>query len=225
MKERSTWPPNPRPDFPGLVDSGPWCLFTSFVNQSSVTGGPRAVEQPSRSSPSQCVDSISFHQSDSAAPAVCAKMPVPILQRVSRHFSAALHHLVYSFPSPNITDPTLSAESPLPGESLPSGGVGGVERGLDAKMMDLGDPLGEPGEGRAFAGGIGPLSFAGSGYGVTLVLMVSRLLHLLQRQQTDLRVGHPVEPHSSYCPKTTSTTATTASSSHPVILLADQEDE
>jgi hypothetical protein len=37
----------------------------------------------------------------------------------------------------------------------------------------LEDMLSEPGESRALAGGVGPLSFAGSGYGVTLVIVVS----------------------------------------------------
>jgi hypothetical protein len=32
----------------------------------------------------------------------------------------------------------------------------------------------QPGEVRAIAGGVGPLSFAGSGYGLMLIFMVSR---------------------------------------------------
>jgi hypothetical protein len=41
----------------------------------------------------------------------------------------------------------------------------------------LSDLIEEPGEPRALAGGIGPLSFAGSGYGVTLVITVSLSFH------------------------------------------------
>lgn len=39
----------------------------------------------------------------------------------------------------------------------------------------LSDLIEEPGEPKALAGGIGPLSFAGSGYGIMLVLTVGHI--------------------------------------------------
>ena len=86
-----------------------------------------------------------------------------MLERVGNRVSQALHQLVFSFPSPNITDQTLSAPAPSPGSSKADHGVHAMTGNA---MID------EPGETRALAGGVGPLSFAGSGYGVTLVLMV-----------------------------------------------------
>lgn len=83
-----------------------------------------------------------------------------ILARAGNHFSHLLHHIVYSFPSPNNTYSGGTDDAQAGGDSSHSG--------LQAfeGMMD------EPGEPRALAGGIGPLSFVGSGYGVMLVLMV-----------------------------------------------------
>ena len=95
-------------------------------------------------------------------------MPIALLQRVGRQVSVYLHDLVFSFPSPNVTDPTLSAPYPVPGGAIP-----GLQEDTHAgssghAFMD------EPGEPKAFANGVGPLSFVGSGYGFTLLLVVSQ---------------------------------------------------
>ena len=97
------------------------------------------------------------------------RMPLPTLQQLGNHFSTILHHLVYSFPSPNSTNASATAYEPVRG-AKDDGGHGG--------LSGLQEMITEPGEPRALAGGVGPLSFVGSGYGVTLVLMVS-VWHLL----------------------------------------------
>ncbi len=77
---------------------------------------------------------------------------MPILATVGNHLSQLLHSLIYAFPSP--TNSTLA----------------NVQLDSSKSLVDL---ISEPGEPKALAGGIGPLSFAGSGYGVMLVIMVS----------------------------------------------------
>lgn len=93
---------------------------------------------------------------------------MPLLAQLGNRISLLLHNIVFSFPSPNSTDSNGNVTSTSPAtpatttkSSLPSGWDG------------LEDMLSEPGESRALAGGVGPLSFAGSGYGVTLVIVVS----------------------------------------------------
>ena len=91
-------------------------------------------------------------------------MPGSVFAAASSRFSQLLHHIVYSFPSPNSTVSADTAANPSPGMQLPN-----AKNGVDM--------FSEPGESRALAGGIGPLSFAGSGYGMMLVIMVSDLLY------------------------------------------------
>jgi len=83
--------------------------------------------------------------------------------RFSERFSQILHHVVFSFPSSKATG--LNAGLDGNHEYEASYTRGDVE--------ELNEAFKEPGESRALAGGIGPLSFAGSGYGVMLILMVS----------------------------------------------------
>lgn len=87
-------------------------------------------------------------------------MPESVFAVVSSRVSRLLHQLVYSFPTPNRTISAQSAADPSIGMQLPN-----AKHGAE-------DLLSEPGESRALAGGIGPLSFAGSGYGIMLVIMV-----------------------------------------------------
>lgn len=76
-------------------------------------------------------------------------MPARVLAAASSRLSYMLHHLIYAFPSPNAARPH-GAEPPAHNH----------------------DDAGLTGEARAMAAGIGPLSFAGSTYGIILVLMV-----------------------------------------------------
>ncbi|ORX38441.1 hypothetical protein BD324DRAFT_645064 [Kockovaella imperatae] len=104
-------------------------------------------------------------------------MPLPILGRVGNRISHALHQLVFSFPSPNSTEQAFSEA-----HETSSGTAGKSDHATAAQMMN--SIVDEPGETRALAGGIGPLSFAGSGYGVTLVLMailLNRIHHIVRR--------------------------------------------
>jgi hypothetical protein len=77
-------------------------------------------------------------------------MPVRVLAAASSRLSYMLHHVIYAFPSPNTARP--------PGDEPPA-----HNHHDDADLS---------GEARAMAAGIGPLSFAGSTYGIILVLMV-----------------------------------------------------
>lgn len=92
---------------------------------------------------------------------------MPLLARVGNHFSQLLHHLIYSFPSPhNGTE--------LEWDDGNDVGYGDATNSTGANTtMRIAKFLAEPGEDKAFAQGVGPLSFFGSGYGVTLVLIVS----------------------------------------------------
>ncbi|KAK6910727.1 hypothetical protein I203_104759 [Kwoniella mangroviensis CBS 8507] len=92
---------------------------------------------------------------------------MPMLTAMGSRLSHLLHHFIFSLPSPNNTT-SLDFKS-------------GRASGDDARLEELFD---EPGEGRALAGGIGPLSFVGSGYGVLLVLMailLNRIHHIVRR--------------------------------------------
>ena len=80
---------------------------------------------------------------------------MPILSRLGQKLSEGLHAAIYSMPTP---DDHYE-------RSVQSGDMGG--------KTTLSDLIEEPGEPKALAGGIGPLSFAGSGYGIMLVLTVS----------------------------------------------------
>ena len=93
---------------------------------------------------------------------------------VEQQLSRLLHHLVYSFPTPdhftNVTDSAGDVAKTLP-----------VLLGLDETVVA------QPGEPKAFAGGVGPLSFVGSGYGVTLILMgilLNRIHDIVRRPNT-----------------------------------------
>ncbi|WVR07545.1 hypothetical protein IAU60_004587 [Kwoniella sp. DSM 27419] len=102
---------------------------------------------------------------------------MPMLTAMSSRLSRVLHRLVFSFPSPsNDTSPTPT----------------GPSQGSDTTLLD--GLFDEPGESRALAGGVGPLSFVGSGYGVMLVLMailLNRIHHIVRRP----RVPPPPLPH------------------------------
>ncbi|KAK4687990.1 hypothetical protein P7C73_g2137, partial [Tremellales sp. Uapishka_1] len=87
---------------------------------------------------------------------------MPFFAAVGTRISQLLHSLVYSLPSPyNSTSNTTS----------------------DAKgystLSSLDDMGLEQGETKALAGGVGPLSFAGSGYGVMLVVMMALFLSVI----------------------------------------------
>jgi hypothetical protein len=110
---------------------------------------------------------------------------MPILATVGNHFSQLLHDFVFSFPSPgNITVGPFKFQRSGDWSDI-EGGVGGEGAAGDGAFENL---VNEPGETRALAHGVGALSFAGSGYGICLVLTVSTitssrgcLSHLLQR--------------------------------------------
>lgn len=55
--------------------------------------------------------------------------------------------------------------------------------GTNVKLSDF---IEEPGEPKALAGGVGPVSFAGSGYGIMLVLTVSNPYYVVVRHETQL---------------------------------------
>jgi hypothetical protein len=80
---------------------------------------------------------------------------MPILSQFGQKISEALHTAIYSMPSPD-----NHHDSGMVTDDLGRG-------------TTLSDFIEEPGEPKAIAGGIGPLSFAGSGYGIMLVLTVS----------------------------------------------------
>nr|XP_018261547.1 uncharacterized protein I303_05985 [Kwoniella dejecticola CBS 10117]OBR83705.1 hypothetical protein I303_05985 [Kwoniella dejecticola CBS 10117] len=101
---------------------------------------------------------------------------MPMLTAMGSRLSQLLHQLIFSLPSPggNGTEP------------LGSAGKNG--------SVDTNDLFQEPGEGKAFAGGVGPLSFVGSGYGVLLVIMailLNRIHHIVRRP----RPPPPPLPH------------------------------
>ncbi|WVF72869.1 hypothetical protein IAT40_007687 [Kwoniella sp. CBS 6097] len=92
--------------------------------------------------------------------------------------SHLLHQLVFSFPTPaNGTSPSTFGK-----------------QGSSETTAALDEFFDEPGESRALAGGVGPLSFVGSGYGVMLVLMailLNRIHHIVRRP----RPPPPPLPH------------------------------
>lgn len=92
---------------------------------------------------------------------------MPLLATLSSHFSALLHNVIFSFPSPG--NSTSVDESEIRAQLLDEIAVNNTLFPGMARMVQ------QPSEHRALAGGIGPLTFVGSGYGVTLVLMVSDL--------------------------------------------------
>lgn len=86
---------------------------------------------------------------------------MPFLATVGNHLSQALHHLIYSFPS------NASAIS------APNAAPDGSSKGVASMSPDGGSRSSRTNDfQRALEGGVGPLSFMGSGYGVILVLMV-----------------------------------------------------
>ncbi|WVQ82779.1 hypothetical protein IAT38_004911 [Cryptococcus sp. DSM 104549] len=105
---------------------------------------------------------------------------MPYLARLGDRVSHLLHSFVYSFPSnssspfhPSAQRPALAPPTPAPVYSTASaGGAVSVMEALD-----------EPGEG-GLADGLGPLSFLGSGYGITLILtalLLNRIHHIVRR--------------------------------------------
>ncbi|KAL7422567.1 hypothetical protein Q5752_003215 [Cryptotrichosporon argae] len=107
--------------------------------------------------------------------------------------SRLLHSLVFSFPSPS----NASAPSPFAPdtEAAPSADAPAAPHAARSFATVSGSSLlTEPGETRALASGVGPLSFMGSGYGVTLVVMailLNRIHHIVQRA----RPPPPPLPH------------------------------
>nr|XP_019044755.1 hypothetical protein I302_06668 [Kwoniella bestiolae CBS 10118]OCF23685.1 hypothetical protein I302_06668 [Kwoniella bestiolae CBS 10118] len=102
---------------------------------------------------------------------------MPMLTAMGSRLSHMLHQFIFSLPSPNNTT-SLDFKSNRASAD-------------EARLDELFD---EPGEGRALAGGIGPLSFVGSGYGVLLVLMailLNRIHHIVRRP----RPPPPPLPH------------------------------
>ena len=135
---------------------------------------------------------------------------MPILNTIGNHFSHILHNLIFSFPSPNGTSPDVLS---TPDHLDP------IIDGIEAGMSSLDGMMREPGEPRALAGGVGPLSFVGSGYGVMLILMVSRPLLALRR--LNLASGNPVESHTSYRPSCTTAKTSVTSPSGELIIRPD----
>lgn len=82
-----------------------------------------------------------------------------VLSVIGQRVSLWLHEVIYSMPSPD--NRTVNAFTGV--ASYDDEGNG------NNKLSDL---IEEPGEPKALAGGIGPLSFAGSGYGIMLVITV-----------------------------------------------------
>lgn len=89
-----------------------------------------------------------------------------VLSVIGERISLWLHEVIYSMPSPD--NHTLNA-------GVPSYDDAGNSH---TKLSDL---IEEPGEPKALAGGIGPLSFAGSGYGIMLVITVCRVTSTSKR--------------------------------------------
>ncbi|KAK8854727.1 hypothetical protein IAR55_003466 [Kwoniella newhampshirensis] len=102
---------------------------------------------------------------------------MPVFARIGDRLSHMLHHVIFSFPSPgNETELVHDRGSRV------------------AKMSAFDEMINEPGETRALAAGVGPMSFAGSGYGVMLVLMailLNRIHHIVRRP----RPPPPPLPH------------------------------
>lgn len=86
---------------------------------------------------------------------------MPVLATLSAHFSALLHNVIFSFPTP--------------GNSSAEDQAARIDEiaGKNALFPEMAKMVQQPSEHRALAGGIGPITFVGSGYGVMLVLMVS----------------------------------------------------
>ncbi|RSH88835.1 hypothetical protein EHS25_003063 [Saitozyma podzolica] len=115
---------------------------------------------------------------------------MPILATVGNHFSQLLHDFVFSFPSPgNITVGPFKFQRSGDWADIEDGGAG--EGAGDGAFENL---VNEPGETRALAHGVGALSFAGSGYGICLVLtaiLLNRIHHIVRRPNPPI----PPLPH------------------------------
>jgi len=101
---------------------------------------------------------------------------MPILATVGSIFSEVLDKVIFAFPSPRNAS-HLEVED------------GSSSNGRTRTLVDM---ITEPGEPKALAGGVGPLNFAGSGYGVVLVLTVG-----YDREEA-LTKGNPVKPDSAH---------------------------
>ena len=123
---------------------------------------------------------------------------MPILSDLGQRISLWLHEVIYSMPSPD--NRTLAA-------SMASYDDDGNSH---TKLSDL---IEEPGEPKALAGGIGPLSFAGSGYGVMLVLTVGLVdVGLEWSDERLISVGYLAKSHTPYSTQTSSTETTLTAS-------------
>ena len=99
---------------------------------------------------------------------------MPVLATVGTYVSSLLHQVVFGFPSPSNETVTSTAGDHVAAAAVTALGGGPEVYDIDAARKELVDMM-EPGEARALMAGIGPPSFFGSGYGIVLVFMVSRV--------------------------------------------------
>lgn len=109
-------------------------------------------------------------------------MPAGTLSLASAQVSAFLHRFVYAFPSPSNSRTRHDASF-------------GVDLPDDA-----------PGDVKAIAAGVGPLTFAGSTYGIILVLMVGT------RASPSLTTGNLAQSHHPHRPCTARASSAIATS-------------
>ncbi|WVQ70879.1 hypothetical protein IAR50_000404 [Cryptococcus sp. DSM 104548] len=97
---------------------------------------------------------------------------MPLLARLGNRASLLLHHFVYSFPS---KQPTHDHHPDDTTDAIPT---------IRAE---------DSGENQALQESMGPLSFAGSGYGITLILMMillNRIHHIVRRPRHTPAIQH-----------------------------------
>ncbi|ODN84548.1 hypothetical protein L202_00478 [Cryptococcus amylolentus CBS 6039] len=106
---------------------------------------------------------------------------MPLLARLGNRASLLLHHFVYSFPSRQPAHPHTDDAT----DGLPT-----------IRASDYEDS----GENEALQESMGPLSFAGSGYGITLILMMILLnrIHHIVRRPRQTPVIQPSQGGSRY---------------------------
>lgn len=96
-----------------------------------------------------------------------ARLPAAAGERVSK----LLHTFVFSLPTPANGTANTTAAVGLKTTAAAAAAADSIADGLGVAAIAVPDP----GASRALAAGIGPLSFVGSGYGMTLAVMVSIL--------------------------------------------------
>lgn len=112
---------------------------------------------------------------------------MPHLARLGTRVSQVLHHLIYSFPTPdNVTLFEWDDEDVTGGNSTDGN-----------TTMRIARYLAEPGEDKAFAQGVGPLSFFGSGYGVMLIFIV-RPRPIPRESSLTFGLGDPAQSDTQY---------------------------